>query len=126
MAEEKQKTKGKTEDKMQEKMKDGAICNDIKCPVHGELSLRGRKFGGIVVRKFPKRIAIEFERTVYIRKYERFAKAKTRLHARLPDCLAGGINLGDYVEIVECRPLSKIISFVVTRKIRSREEKTKQ
>ena len=98
-------------------------CSDIKCPIHGELSARGRKFEGVVIRKFPKRIVIEFERTVYVRKYERFAKAKTRLHARLPDCMAGEINAGDYVEITECRQLSKIISFVVTRKIKSREEK---
>ena len=65
---------------------------------------------------------IEFERTIYIQKYERYAKSKTRLHARLPDCLAESINVGDYIEIRECRPLSKIISFIVTKKIRAREE----
>ena len=94
-------------------------CKDKKCPFHGELSLRGRIFRGNVIKKFPKRIVIEFERTIYIRKYERYLKAKTKLHAHLPYCLAGEINLGDYVEIQECRPLSKIISFVVTKKIRS-------
>jgi len=109
--------------KQEEKMNEKSTCNDPKCPFHGTLSLRGRIFMGKVVRKFPKRIAIEFERTVYIRKYERYAKAKTRLHARLPDCLANEINIGDYVEIRECRQLSKMISFVVVRKIRSKEEK---
>ena len=106
-------------EKIKQEMKNE--CKDIKCPFHGELSLRGRVFRGTVIRKFPKRIAIEFERTIYLRKYERYAKAKTKLHARLSDCLADSINIGDYVEIQECRPLSKIISFVVTKKIRDGE-----
>jgi len=93
-------------------------CNDPRCPFHGQLRARGRIFRGTVIRKFPKRIAIEFERTLYIKKYERYAKTKTRLHARLPDCLANSINVGDYVEIMECRPISKIIKFVVMKKIR--------
>jgi small subunit ribosomal protein S17 len=97
-------------------------CKDEKCPYHGTLSLRGRVFRGTVTKKFPKRVVVEFERTVFIRKYERYAKSKTKLHARLPDCLADTINIGDYIEIMECRPLSKIIAFVVIKKIRSKSE----
>lgn len=100
------------------KSEEKTICNDIKCPFHGTLSLRGRVFRGKVIKKFPKRVVIEFERTIYIRKYERYAKSKTKLHARLPDCLANTINLGDYIEINECRPLSKIVAYVATKKIR--------
>jgi small subunit ribosomal protein S17 len=92
-------------------------CTDPSCPFHGGLKLRGRVFRGTVIKKFPKRVVIEFERTVYIKKYERFAKAKTKLHARLNDCMIH-INVGDYVEINECRPLSKLIKFVVTKKIK--------
>lgn len=114
--------KQKIENNKTEEKQTNAICNDVKCPFHGTLSVRGRVFAGTVVRKFPKRIAIEFERTIYIQKYERYAKSKTRLHARLPDCLANDINVGDYVEIRECRPLSRIISFVAVKKI-NREEK---
>jgi len=83
---------------------------------------RGRTFEGFVVRKFPKRIAIEFERTVFIKKYERFAKKKTRIHARLPDEMAHDIHVGDYVQVKECRPLSKMIHFIVVKKIKSAEE----
>ena len=97
-------------------------CNDPKCPFHGTLSTRGRVFRGIVIKKFPKRIVIEFERTIYIQKYERFAKSRTRLHARLSDCFASEVNLGDYVEIMECRKLSKIISFVVTKRLKTKAE----
>jgi small subunit ribosomal protein S17 len=99
-------------------------CMDDKCPFHGTLSVRGRVFRGTVIKKFPKRAVIEFERTLYIPKYERFAKSKTKLHAKLPDCLDKEINIGDYIEIRECRKLSKIISFVVMKKIRSSGEKS--
>lgn len=81
------------------------------------ISTRGRIFEGIVTKKFPKRIVLEFERTVYLQKYERFYKKKTRLHARLPDALASEINVGDYIRIKECRPLSKIIHFIVLGKV---------
>ena len=97
------------------------ICNDIDCPTHGNLSLRGRTFRGTVKKKFPKRIVIEFERTEYIRKFERYIRIKTKIHARLPVCIDKEINVGDYVKIMECRPLSKIIHFVVVEKIKSGE-----
>ena len=99
-------------------------CNDKLCPFHGSspIKLHGRKFEGTVIRKFPSRIAIEFERVLYIKKYERYEKRKTKLHARLPDCLKDTIKIGDYIEIGECRPLSKIIHFVVIKKIRDKQE----
>lgn len=95
-------------------------CKDPKCPIHGGLKVRGRIFRGAIIKKFNKRIVIEFERTVFIRKYERYAKLRTKLHARLPDCLEKTVEVGDYVEIHECRPLSKIIKFVMTQIIRKK------
>ena len=95
-------------------------CQDKYCPVHGKLRARGRTFKGIVIRKFPKRITIEFGRIIYIRKYERYMKKETKIHARLPDCMQQDIEIGDYIEVRECRPLSKIIHFVVVRKLLSR------
>jgi small subunit ribosomal protein S17 len=101
------------------------VCHDKLCPTHGTLSLRGRSFKGTVIRKFPKRIVIEFERTLFIAKYERYSKRKTKLHARLPDCMFNEINLGDYVEIMECRPISKIIHFMTVKKISGDEMENK-
>ena len=92
------------------------------CHIHGNLKVRGRTFKGMVTRKFNKRITIEFERMIYIRKYERYAKSKTKIHARLPDCLSDQINIGDLIKVQECRPLSKIIHFVVIEKIKDKEE----
>jgi small subunit ribosomal protein S17 len=102
-----------TEKEMKKKVK----CEDSLCPTHGGISLRGRTFKGKVISKFPKRISIELERIVYIKKYERYKKLRTKLHARLPDCLIEKINIGDYVEIMECRKISKIINFVVVKKL---------
>lgn len=84
---------------------------------------RGRIFQGVVSKKFPTRVVIEFERTIYIPKYERYYKKKTKLHARLPSSLSGEINIGDLIKIRECRPLSKIIHFIVIEKIKSGGEK---
>ena len=94
-------------------------CDGRDCPFHGSLKSRGKTFEGKVVSKFSKRIAIEFDRMIYVRKYERYSKSRTKIHARLPKCLENEINVGDIVKIQECRPLSKIIHFVTVKKIKS-------
>jgi len=86
-------------------------------PVVRTLSLRGRKFEGYVIRKFNDRITIEFERIKPIRKYERYLKTKTKMHAKLLGDV--DIEIGDYVQVQECRPLSKILHHVFIKKIRS-------
>lgn|SRR3989338_5711003 len=80
----------------------------------------GRTFEGFVIKKFQTRVVVDFERMVYVKKYQRFYKKKTRLHARLP--IKIDIEIGDYIRIQQCRPLSKIIHFVVVEKIRSASE----
>ncbi len=87
------------------------------------VKLRGKTFEGTVVSKLHGRVAIEFERLNYISKYERYEKRKTKIHARLPKELEDQINVGDVVEVAECRPLSSIIKAIVTKKIRSAEGK---
>ena len=81
---------------------------------------RGRTFQGKVVKKFDTRVAVEFERTVKIQKYERFAKKKTRLHARIDKGM--NVHEGDHVKVRECRPLSKLIHFKVIEVIRSKDK----
>ena|SRR3989344_3339175 len=84
---------------------------------------RGRTFQGTVTKKFDKRIVIEFERMVYIKKYERYKRSRTKIHARLPIEMENLIKVGDYIKIQECRPLSKLIHFIVIQKIRDAENK---
>ena len=83
-----------------------------------QIGTRGRTFEGTVIKKFPNRVVIEFERMVYVKKYERYAKSKTKIHARLPTCMEKEVQIGDFVQIRECRPLSKIIHFVVIEKVK--------
>lgn len=115
----------KKEEKTQ-KQKDakvvGTICKDKDCPIHGNLKSRGRNFEGEVIKRFPKRLTIELQRMIYVRKYERYAKVRSRIHARVPECMEKEIKVGDKVRIQECRPLSKIIHFVVIKKIKDAEE----
>jgi len=120
-----EKKKTKAEKKVSEKEKNS--CTDKFCPIHGlkPLKLRGRIFKGTVIKKLHGRITIQFERMNYVKKYERYEKRKTKLHARLPNCLEEEINVGDYIKIAECRPLSKIIHFVVVDKVKKVKEGSK-
>ena len=99
-------------------------CKDRLCPKHGDkkLKLRGRTFDGEVVRKLPGRVTIQFERMLKIPKYERYEKRKTKIHARLPDCMEDDVAVGDLIQIAETRPISKMIHFVVSKVIRRKSE----
>lgn len=105
----KEKTKNKTE----------TAKNTAAAPSE-RVGSRGRILQGFVIRKFPKRITIEFERTVYLQKFERFLKRKTRVHARIPN--NADVNIGDLVRVQECRPLSKITKFMFVEKVSSNSD----
>ena len=116
----------KTETKVEETSKKNIVgtledCKDKNCHIHGNLKTHGRTFEGTVIKKFPHRITIEFERMIYVKKYERYKKSKTKLHAKLTKCMEKYIDVGDLIKIQETRPLSKIIHFVVIGKIKSKE-----
>ncbi|MBU1129025.1 MAG: 30S ribosomal protein S17 [Nanoarchaeota archaeon] len=91
--------------------------------VRTKIKTRGKTFEGTVIKKFQKRVVIEFQRMVYVRKYERYSKTRTKLHARLPEGMEKEINIGDLIKVQECRPLSKIIHFMVIEKIKSGDKK---
>jgi small subunit ribosomal protein S17 len=87
-------------------------CNDKKCPFHGNLSVRGRGFTGVVISRDVHRTAtVEWNRTVKISKYERYARTRTRIRVHNPSCIDA--KEGDKVKIMECRPLSKTKNFVI-------------
>ena len=103
------------------KQEESSSMGSHKTKAQKPINPRGRTFKGFVVSKFPKRVAIEFERTVYLSKYESFMKKKTRIHARLPDSMANEIKIGDLILVQECRPLSKIIHFLVIKKVEEKQ-----
>lgn len=107
------------------KVKGNIECKDRLCPIHGDrkLKTRGRTFEGVVIRKLPGRVTIQFERMLKIPKYERYEKRKTKIHARLPDCMGDDVAVGDLIQIAETRPISKMIHFVVSKVIKIKEKK---
>ena len=121
MAEKKEITKVK-ERKVTEVV---AGCKDRLCPKHGDkkLKMRGRTFQGNVIRKLHGRVTIQFERMLKLPKYERYEKRKTKIHARLPDCMKDDVDEGDLIQIAETRPISKMIHFVVSKVVRKMEVK---
>ena len=101
-------------------------CEDMFCSIHGadKIKIRGRIFEGTVIKKLHRRVTIQFERLLKIKKYERYEKRRTKLHARLPDCMRDSVDIGDLIQIAETRPISKMIHFVVTKVIlKAKEEK---
>jgi small subunit ribosomal protein S17 len=93
------------------------ICNDVKCPWHGKLSIRGRIFTGEVVSdKAPKTVVVKWGYHHFISKYERFERRHSSVAAFNPECI--NAKKGDIVRIAECRPLSKTKTFVVIEKVK--------
>ncbi len=91
-------------------------CLDKNCPVHGQVSVRGKSLQGIVVKKKALKTAvIQMEKIKYIRKYERYMKKTVKLPVHCPDCM--NINIGDIVLVGETRKLSKTKSFVILKKL---------
>lgn len=89
-------------------------CMDAKCPIHGQLKVRGRSFVGTVKSaKMHNTVTVEFERPFLVRKYNRYERRFTRIKAHKPGCMS--LSEGQKVEVWECRPLSKTKSFVVTK-----------
>jgi small subunit ribosomal protein S17 len=92
-------------------------CEDINCPKHGTLSVRGIVIEGLVVSNKPKNtVIVEREYLTHIPKYERYERRKTRIAAHRPPCMED-IQTGDYVRLGECRKVSKTKSFVVIEKV---------
>jgi small subunit ribosomal protein S17 len=93
------------------------FCNDIKCPWHGRLSLRGRILKGKVVSdKAPKTVIVRWDYHNYMPKYERYERRHSKVAAYNPECI--NAKKGDMVRIAECRALSKTKRFVVIEVIK--------
>ncbi|HLC22617.1 MAG TPA: 30S ribosomal protein S17 [Candidatus Nanoarchaeia archaeon] len=87
-------------------------CTDVHCPFHGDLRLHGRTFVGRVTKKnLQKTVSVEWPRTSYVEKFERYVNRRSRVKAHNPPCVDA--NIGDKVTIVETRPISKTKTFVV-------------
>ncbi len=90
-------------------------CEDIHCPWHGKLGVRGKILEGKVVSsKAGKTVVIERSHAKMTPKYQGYERRKSKLTAHNPPCL--NAREGDVVMVAECRPLSKTKTFVVVSK----------
>ncbi|QZX99950.1 MULTISPECIES: 30S ribosomal protein S17 [Halobaculum] len=87
-------------------------CSDENCPFHGSLSVRGQTLEGTVAStSMDKTVVVEREYDVFVPKYDRYMKRRSRVPAHLSPCL--DVEEGDQVRIAETRPLSKTKSHAV-------------
>jgi small subunit ribosomal protein S17 len=90
-------------------------CEDVNCPFHGTLPVRGQILEGMVISdKAHKTVVVLRTKLKKISKYERFEPRRSKISAHNPPCI--NAKVGDVVKIAECRPLSKTKSFVVVEK----------
>lgn len=89
-----------------------SVCQDLLCPFHGHLKVRGQQIvGKIVSNKMERTAIVEKEHARYLTKFERYERRTSRHSAHLPPCFTA--KIGDEVRIMECRPISKTVHFVV-------------
>jgi small subunit ribosomal protein S17 len=90
-------------------------CNDPNCPFHGSLSVRGQVIDGVVSTvKMNKTVIVERNYLRFEKKYERYEKRSARYASHASPCME--LKVGDRVKIMECRPISKTVSFAVIEK----------
>ena len=78
------------------------------------ISARGRKFTGTVAStKMSRTAVVVLERKIYMPKYERYQKRRTRIHAHIP--LGMEVGEGDTVTVQETRPISKTKHFIIIK-----------
>jgi small subunit ribosomal protein S17 len=91
-------------------------CTDRSCPFHGTLSVRGQMLEGEVVSDgMQSTVSVRRDYMRKNQKYERLEKRSSKYLVHSPPCLE--VATGDHVKIMECRPLSKMVSFVAIEKM---------
>ena len=91
-------------------------CSDQKCPFHGNVNVKGRIMTAVVIQdKMENSVVVEWERRLYVPKYERYEKRRTKLKVHNPPCIDA--KKGDTVKFAETRPLSKLVHNVIIEKI---------
>lgn len=73
--------------------------------------------GITISSKAHKMIVVSREYPRLVRKYKRYERSRSKVHAFLPSCI--DVKEGDEVKIAECKPISKTISFVTVEVMKS-------
>ena len=90
-------------------------CIDQKCPFHGKITVKEEFYTGRLVKKDVHRSAtIEWEKSRYVPKYERYEVRRKRLRVHNPSCI--NAQVGDLVLVAKTRPLSKTKHHVIIQR----------
>lgn len=95
---------------------------DKNCPFYGELGVKKELITGKVVKKDSSRSAtIEWVKTEYISKYERFAHKRCRLRVHNPSSV--NAQIGQKVIAARTRPISKTKNHVIISIVHEEQQK---
>lgn len=87
-------------------------CTDKKCPFHGEILVKKELLKGKMVKKDINHSAtIEWFRSFYVPKYERYEIRRSRMRVHNPPCIDA--KIGQEVLVARTRPLSKVKNHVI-------------
>lgn len=85
-----------------------------------EQNSKGKSINGVVVStKMQNTVTVLIETKQPHPKYQKYISRSNKIHAHISDDME--CNNGDYVEIVETRPISKTKAFVVKQILRKAE-----
>lgn len=88
---------------------------DLHCPFYSGLAIRQKTAEGTVVSKTADNLTatVQIERKVFVQKYKRYKKAYSKVTCHNPAVL--NAQVGDVVQFVGCRPISKTKSNVIIK-----------
>jgi len=90
----------------------GKSCTDKNCPFHGQLLVKPEIFEGIIIKRDTNKSAtMEWLRSYYVPKYERYELRRSRIRVHNPNCLDA--HVGQKVRVARTRPLSKTKHHVI-------------
>jgi small subunit ribosomal protein S17 len=87
-------------------------CDDAHCPYHGQISIRGRIYEGIVTStKRQKTVTVRRDFLFKVSKYKRYERRNSKKSVHCPSCI--DVKVGDHVLFMETRKISKTVAAVV-------------
>ena len=89
---------------------------DVNDPFYGDLKIKRGNFVGVVASaKAAKTAIVVVDRTIHIKKYNRYMKQRSRIAVHNP--VSVNAKEGDIVRVFETRPLSKTKHHVIVQVI---------
>ncbi|HLP79527.1 MAG TPA: 30S ribosomal protein S17 [Acidobacteriota bacterium] len=90
------------------------VTPDKNCPFYGSLKVRGNVMSGEVVSAASHLSAtVKIVRQIFIPKYKRYLQRSSKVRVHNPAVI--NAKVGDIVEFMGCRPISKTKSNVIVR-----------